>query len=83
MLLKRFNILLRFIRFDNANTRIVMLNMNLERAYVPGAALTVDEQLFPAKYGIKIWWICDSKSHFPLKGEIYAGKMPNDAREVE
>lgn len=108
----RFNILLRYIRFDNGNTRPqraqmsktaaiddmwLMLNSNLARLYTPGANLTVDEQLFPyrgrtpftqyipskpAKYGIKVWWICDSKTHYPLKGMIYGGKLANEQREV-
>lgn len=112
MSLKRFNILLRYIRFDNGNTRQqrlqtsksaaiddiwIMLNANLESAYTPGANITVDEQLFPykgrtrftqyipskpAKYGIKVWWVCDSRTNYPLKGEIYTGKLANAEREV-
>lgn len=113
MSLHRYKLLLRSIRFDNGNTRAnrnesskpaaiddlwLMLNANVERAYVPSANLTVDEQLFPnrgrtrftqympskpAKYGIKIWWICDSKSNYFLKGEIYTGKLAGGARDVE
>lgn len=75
----------------------LMMMANLERAYVPGAQITVDEQLFPyrgrtkftqfipskpAKYGIKIWWVCDSSSNYPLKGIIYTGKLPGAVREV-
>lgn len=112
MPLRRFNAILRFIRFNNAITRPerqvlsksapiddiwMMLNANLERVYEPGVNLTVDEQLFPyrgrtrftqyipfkpAKYGIKVWWICDSKSHFPLKGTIYTGKLEGQERAV-
>lgn len=73
-----------------------MLNRNLEESYTPGAAITVDEQLFPirgrtrftqyipskpAKYGIKVWWVCDSNTNYPLRGQIYTGKLPNAARE--
>ena len=62
----------------------VMLNANLAKAYKPSANLTVDEQLFPyrgrtrftqympskpVKYGIKIWWLCDSKNSYPLSGQ--------------
>lgn len=112
MSLKRYNILLRYIRFDDGTTRAqrlltsksaaiddiwLMMSANLERAYVPGANLTVDEQLFPfrgrtrftqyipskpAKYGIKIWWICDAKSHYPLKGRIYTGKLEGAVRDI-
>ena len=28
----------------------------------------------PAKYGIKVWWICDAENSYPLTGQIYAGK---------
>lgn len=106
----RYKVILKYIRFDNGNTRAArliesksaaiddvwnMLMNNLERRYVPGAQITVDEQLFPyrgrtrftqyipskpAKYGIKIWWVCDANSNYPLKGIIYVGKQPNEAR---
>lgn len=74
-----------------------MLNENLSANYKPSDCLTVDEQLFPyrggttftqyipskpAKYGIKVWWICDRKSFYPLQGSIYTGKQPNVPREV-
>lgn len=75
----------------------VMMMANLERAYTPHESMTVDEQLFPyrgrtrftqyipskpAKYGIKIWWLCDSSSYYPLKGLIYSGRQEGDLREV-
>ena len=62
---------------------------NLSREYVPGPTLTVDEQLMPwrgrcaflqylpskpDKYGIKIFWICDSENGFPLHGDPYLGR---------
>lgn len=108
----RFKAILKYIRFDNANTRTeriaadkaapiseiwLMLNANLAREYVPGESITVGEQLFPfrgrtrftqymaskpAKYGIKVWWVCDATSFYPLKGQIYTGKLPNQQREV-
>ncbi|XP_050340237.1 piggyBac transposable element-derived protein 4-like [Bactrocera neohumeralis] len=70
---------------------------NLEKAYTPDCHVTVDEQLFPyrgrtrftqyipskpAKYGMKVWWICDSVSNYPLKGIIYTGKPPGGQRET-
>jgi hypothetical protein len=100
----RMNSLLRFCRFDDAATRNARLEADklaaisefwtlflaqLQVGYVPGDALTVDEQLMPtrgrckfrqymrnkpAKYGIKIYWCCDSKSAYPLKGEVYVGR---------
>lgn len=72
------------------------VNANLLRLYVPSENLTVDEQLYayrgrtrftqyipskPAKYGIKVWWVCDAKSFYPLKGQIYTGKI-NNQRDV-
>lgn len=74
-----------------------LLNSNLSSHYKPSECLTVDEQLFPyrggtpftqyipskpAKYGIKIWWICDKQSFYPLQGTIYTGKLPHEPREV-
>ena len=74
-----------------------MLQHNLAVAYTPHEALTVDEQLFPyrgrtrftqyipskpAKYGLKVWWLCDSQSYYPVKGMIYSGKLPNRLREI-
>lgn len=58
----RFKMLLRFIRFDNVNTRIMRiktdkvapirdiwttLNQNVHKNYKPTENITVDEQLFP------------------------------------
>lgn len=57
--------------------------------YVPGNCVTVDEQLLPfrgrcpfiqyipskpAKYGIKIWIVCDSKTFYAYKLEVYVGR---------
>ncbi|XP_036317699.1 piggyBac transposable element-derived protein 4-like, partial [Rhagoletis pomonella] len=73
-----------------------MLNANLRDNYRPRENLTVDEQLFPfrgrtkftqympskpAKYGIKLWWICDSQTYYPLTAQIYTGKS-NNVREI-
>ena len=66
-----------------------MFNSNLSKMYKPTENLTIDEQLYPyrghtkfpqyipskpAKYGIKIWRICDAENAYPLKGIIYTGK---------
>ena len=60
--------------------------------YEPTENLTIGEQLYPyhghtkithyipstpAKYGIKIWSICDAENVYPLKGAIYTGKVGN------
>lgn len=62
---------------------------NFAKYYVPSDNLTVDEQLMPCrcrcsfiqympkkpdKYGIKIYWLCDSKNAYPLAGIPYTGK---------
>ncbi|XP_046575728.1 piggyBac transposable element-derived protein 4-like [Haliotis rubra] len=64
-------------------------NARLQRFYSPGAYLTVDEQLVPFrgrcgfkqyipskpdKYGLKIFWIVDAKTFYPLKAYPYIGK---------
>ena len=71
--------------------------MQLPKLYIPGPDVCVDEQLVafrgrcgfrqyipskPAKYGIKIWWCCDSQTCYPLNGEVYLGRQPGQQREV-
>ena len=93
------------LRFDDKDTRrrrqqndplapisdiLKVHSANLLRYFVPGATLTVDEQLIPfrgrcsfiqyipskpAKYGLKLFWICDSETYYPLKNIVYCGKM--------
>ena len=100
----RFKIILKFLRFDNKETRSERrvkdklapirdvwetINKNLKKYYMPGANLTVDEQLIPFrgrvgfkqyipskpdKYGMKMWWICDNATSYPLQGIPYLGK---------
>jgi hypothetical protein len=68
----------------------------LRKYYSPGTDITVDEQLVPfrgqcpfrqyipskpAKYGIKVWWCCDSATSYPLNAEVYLGRQPNEARD--
>ncbi|XP_049301827.1 uncharacterized protein LOC125775358 isoform X3 [Bactrocera dorsalis] len=63
----------------------LMLNSCLRRYYVAEANVTVVEQLYayrggtgftqyipskPAKYVIKVWWVCDSISSYPLDKSI-------------
>ncbi|XP_045075401.1 piggyBac transposable element-derived protein 4-like [Coregonus clupeaformis] len=64
--------------------------------YNPGADVTVDEQLVPfrgrcpfrqyipskpAKYGIKTWVACDSKSSYAWKMQVYTGKATRGGPE--
>lgn len=104
---RRFMEILRFIRFDDKDTRSnrrktdklapirsiwEMVNHNFGKYYMPGENIVVDEQLMPCrsrcsfiqympskpdKYGIKIWWLCDSKTAYPLGGIPYTGKVGN------
>jgi hypothetical protein len=63
-----------------------MFNQQLSTQYTPGTYMTVDEQLVPFRahcpYGIKIWWAVDSETWYPLNGQVYLGKLPNESREV-
>lgn len=73
------------------------LQVNLANNYYPKRTVTVDEQLFPfrghtkftqyipskpAKYGIKIFWLCDSSNGYPLVGELYLGKPIGGERQT-
>jgi hypothetical protein len=73
-----------------------MFQCQLSAVYRPSPFLTVDEQLVPTrgrcsfkqyipskpnKYGVKVFWICDSANSYPLKGEIYIGRQPNATLE--
>lgn len=68
----------------------------LPKLYYPNENVTVDEQLVafrgrfpfkqyipskPAKYGIKIWTLCDSDTSYVLKAQIYTGKEQGAAPE--
>ena len=36
----------------------------------------------PARYGIKIWWLCDSQTFYPYDGKVYCGRNSNERREI-
>lgn len=99
----RFKSILRFIRFDDKDTRSIrrthdklapirdvfeLINKNLRKHYAPGKNMTVDEQLIPFrgrcsfkqylpskpdKYGMKVFWLCDAETSYPLNGLPYLG----------
>lgn len=113
MTLNRFKDIMRYLRFDNKNTRAERVATDklapirdvweifiaqLHKHYIPGPDLTVDEQLIafrgrrpfrqympakPAKYGIKVWWNCDSATSFPLNGQVCLGKQQGGQREID
>jgi hypothetical protein len=72
----------------------------LEDAFVPFENVTVDEQLLtyrgrcpfiqyipskPGKYGIKFWMLCDSKTSYVSRVQVYTGRLPEAeaARETK
>ena len=70
-----------------------IFSTSLLRFYVPDSVLTIDEQLVgyrgsipgrtyipskPRKYGLKIFWICESSTGYVLKGLIYTGRRPGE-----
>ena len=72
-------------------------NQNCQSFYTPGDELTIDEKLEPfrgrcsfiqyipnkpAKYGMKIFAIVDSRTFYTLKLEIYCGKQPIGPNEI-
>lgn len=105
-------ILTWFIRFDDKEDRIERRarnklaairnvfdrwNRNLQKLYVCGDCVTVDEQLIPFrgkspftqyipskpyKYGIKAWVLCDSRSFYAYNMQIYTGRDRNCTPEV-
>ena len=67
---------------------------NCRTTFIPSECVTIDEQLVPfrgrckfkqnmpiklAKYGIKIFWWCDSFMPFAIDGIICLGKQPGEA----
>ena len=100
------------LRFDNAGERrqnrspdklqpirkvFDLWNSILQDAFIPGANLTVDEQLLTfrgkcpfrqyipsklGKYGIKFWVICAYQTSYALELDIYEGKEPSEQRAL-
>ena len=69
---------------------------NCKTKFSLGAYTTVDKQLVPfrgqcpftiympskpAKYGIKIFWLCDASLPYALNAKIYVGRQPGSAPE--
>lgn len=109
---RRFQLLMKHLRFDDKSTRTARRQRdifapfrdmwdefmkNLSQHYVPGCYVTVDEQLVPFrgrcsflqylpskpdKYGIKVFWVADSQSNFPLKGIPYLGRAAGQPRTI-
>ena len=68
-----------------------MFLARLQICYTSGGSLTVDEQLMPTggrcnlsqyipgkpgKYGMKIFWCCESDTVYPLNAGVYLGRRP-------
>lgn len=71
---------------------------NIKSAVIPGESLTIDEQLYPfrgrcpfrqylpkkpARYGLKYWSVCDSKTAYLIDTELYLGSESNSQINVE
>ena len=107
MSLQRFTMIMKFLRFDNKETRPERKERDkmapirdlweqfvqrCRMCYVPGPNCTIDEQVVgfrgrcpfrtympskPDKYGIKVWWICDSGTSYAYNGQVYLGREGN------
>lgn len=88
--------LLLFVCINGANTRSACIILNKPEPIGDIWIMILDEQLFSyhgrsrftqyipskrAKYGMKIWWVCVFSTNYPLKGQTYRGKLPNDERQ--
>ncbi|XP_067101197.1 piggyBac transposable element-derived protein 4-like [Osmerus mordax] len=66
---------------------------NCRRRFIPSDCVTIDEQLVPfrgrcrflqympskpAKYGIKIFWMCDARIPYAIDGMVYTGRQPGE-----
>ena len=71
---------------------------NLGKYFIPGESITVDEQPVPFKarckfiqympsksdkYGMKLFWACDSSTNYPLRGCPYLGKEASSSKPAE
>ena len=85
-------------RFEYCRVLWDTLMENCKRNWIAGPTVTVDEQLIPfrgrclfrmympnkpAKYGLKIFMVCDSKSQYCLFGIPYLGKGSVDKKELK
>lgn len=63
------------------------------RRFIPSDCVTIDEQLVPfrgrckflqympskpAKYGLKIFWMCDARVPYAIDGMVYTGRQPGE-----
>lgn len=77
---------------------IEKFNENIQYIYKPGPHLTIDEMLVefhgrvqfrqyiptkPGKFGIKIYWITEADSAFPLRCLVYVGQQTLSRDEIE
>jgi len=68
----------------------------LSKSFVPYENVTVDEQLVPfrgrcsfrqymksklAKYGLKLWVLCDASTSYALNLQVYTGRVPGEPAE--
>lgn len=74
-----------------------IFSTNMAVPFAASKELTIDEQLLPTrnrcgfrqyipskpgKYGIKVFWLVDSQTNYPLAAEVYLGAQPNTERST-
>ena len=67
--------------------------VNCRQRFIPSDCVTVDEQLVsfrgrckflqyipnkPAKYGLKIFWVCDARIPYAIDGIVCTGRQPGE-----
>ena len=67
--------------------------VNCRQRFIPSDCVTVDKQLVPfrgrykfvqyipskpAKYGLKIFWVCDARIPYAIDGMVYTGRQPGE-----
>ncbi|XP_051508182.1 uncharacterized protein LOC127414289 isoform X1 [Myxocyprinus asiaticus] len=72
--------------------------INCRERFIPSDCVTVGEQLVlfrgrckflqfkpgpPAKYGIKIFWMCDARVPYAIDAVIYIGRLPGEVNPAE
>ncbi|CAF3579688.1 unnamed protein product [Rotaria sp. Silwood1] len=109
----RFQKIIAHLRFDDKNTREERKKKdkfaairevwsyfpdNLQKSYIPGYNVTIDEQLLgfrgkcpfrqympkkPDKYGLKLWLCVDVDSHYVFNASPYLGRQPMEKRQTQ
>lgn len=109
----RFQKIIACLRFDDKKTRDERKKIdkfaamheiwsffrdNLQKCYIPGSNVTIDEQLLgfrgkcpfrqympkkPDRYGLKFWLCVDVDSHYVFNAFPYLGRQPTEKRQTQ